>query len=217
MKLDINPTTFARALSQFVQAQGGTAVKHGESLEFLAKSAGFASYRAMKACAEDPEELSTSTRTVVDWAVAENDPEAVATGSPRLQKYKLEVEEQHNGLVIAIVPEHCKKVKDFEGDGNALGILVEINHGVPACYLTHDVFGDNRLAVFGTQQGLVVREEHNGQQLQRVIAFEQPKKRGKHVEPIVQVPPRIEGTELARVMRATGVYAPTYVLEDTAE
>ena len=158
MQLDINPTKFARALRELVNAQDREPVNHSQCLEFLAQISNHADYRTMLAGQNKPQANACKwdTRKVIDWEMADS-PATIPEVDPRRREYDLTVEQQENSVWLKVLP-HGVSEEQFSGDKPALSLLVEINEGVPSIFLSNGM-GDNLLGVFVTHEGLLVRKE----------------------------------------------------------
>jgi len=174
MQVQVNAKAAAASVREFVEKCGGTA-KNTEALELVAKICGFASYRAMQAVSQR-DESPTSTpvppgvpliedpsrvvlrRPMVDWELEEN-PDASLSEIPgwRRGEFELVLEDFGPQFRMSIRPLGTNTETAY---GSAIiDVQVEINDGVPCVHLTNDPMGEMLLTVFGTGEGLVVRQE----------------------------------------------------------
>lgn len=94
---------------------------------------------------------------MLDWQAFEHGLEAI----PEVlrQRYVMTLKQNKNGsqFYLDIAPEY-QEPEELDGRPQ-LGVIVEINQGVPCVHLTNSIYGDQVLSVFATEDGLYLRPE----------------------------------------------------------
>jgi hypothetical protein len=110
-----------------------------------------------RAPAEAPDEGIFYQGPMFDWQVFDNGlsevPEALR------QRYEMTLKQSKAGsqFYLDVAPQH-KEPEELDGRPQ-LGIIVEVNQGVPCVHLTNSMYGDQVLSVFATEDGLYLRPE----------------------------------------------------------
>lgn len=112
---------------------------------------------AARAPQQEPDEGLFYQGPMFDWQVYDNGldnvPEALR------QRYEMTLKQAKSGsqFYLDIAPAY-QEPEELDGLPQ-LGIIVEINQGVPCVHLTNALYGDQLLSVFSTEDGLYLRPE----------------------------------------------------------
>lgn len=110
-----------------------------------------------RAPAESPDEGLFYQGPMFDWQVFDNGLDAVPEALR--QRYEMTLKQAKSGsqFYLDIAPLH-KEIEELDGRPQ-LGVIVEVNQGVPCVHLTNSIYGDQVLSVFATEDGLYLRPE----------------------------------------------------------
>ena len=110
-----------------------------------------------RAPAESPDEGLFYQGPMFDWQVLESGLDSVPEALR--QRYEMTLKQAKSGsqFYLDIAPQH-KEIEELDGRPQ-LGVIVEVNQGVPCVHLTNSIYGDQVLSVFATEDGLYLRPE----------------------------------------------------------
>lgn len=110
-----------------------------------------------RAPAESPDEGMFYQGPMFDWQVFDSGMDAVPEALR--QRYEMTLKQAKSGsqFYLDIAPQH-KEIEELDGRPQ-LGVIIEVNQGVPCVHLTNSIYGDQVLSVFATEDGLYLRPE----------------------------------------------------------
>jgi hypothetical protein len=110
-----------------------------------------------RAPAQAPDEGLFYQGPMFDWQVFDNGLDAVPEALR--QRYEMTLKQAKSGsqFYLDVAPQH-QEPEEIDGRPQ-LGIIVEVNQGVPCVHLTNSLYGDQVLSVFATEDGLYLRPE----------------------------------------------------------
>jgi hypothetical protein len=112
---------------------------------------------AARAPQQQPDEGLSYQGPMFDWQVYDNGMEHVP--EPLRRRYEMTMKQAKSGsqFYLDIAPAY-QEPDELDGLPQ-LGVIVEVNQGVPCVHLTNALFGDQLLSVFATEDGLYLRPE----------------------------------------------------------
>ncbi len=90
---------------------------------------------------------------VLDWRVVEDDGDVPQ--HCRDAAYRIKVERVGHQFYVSLTAANSRP-EDLEGQPQ-LGLIIEVNEGLPCVHVNNDVYGDNVVAIFSTADGLYLR------------------------------------------------------------
>lgn len=92
---------------------------------------------------------------MLDWALAGGEDDL--TEAQRKARYEVKLQRSGHQFFVDIAPPH-KEPDETEGKPQ-MSLYVEVNHGVPCVHISNDLYGDQVLTVFATEDGLYLRPD----------------------------------------------------------